>query len=139
VSPSFEIARHRLRLAHDTLHEADALIAENRWRGALNRLYYAAFYAARAMLATRDLDSARHSGVIALFQQHFVKTDVVSSAIGKTLARSFETRQTSDYADVADLHEDDVRQLKADVVAFVAACERAVGQLIAVDQKPGRI
>ena len=64
MSPQFEIARHRLRLAHDTLQEADLLIADNRWRGALNRLYYASFYAARALLATRDLDSARHSGVV---------------------------------------------------------------------------
>ncbi len=136
VSPQFEIARYRLRLAHDTLHEGDVLIAESRWRGALNRLYYSAFYAARALLATRDLDSARHSGVIALFQQHFVKTDVVPSAIGKTLPRSFETRQTSDYADVADLHEADVRQLRTDVEAFVAACERAVEQLIADDRNP---
>lgn len=133
MSPQFEIARHRLRLAHDTLQEADVLLAERHWRGALNRLYYAAFYAARALLATRDLDSARHSGVIALFQQHFVKTDLVPSTIGKTLPRSFETRQTSDYADVADLDEEEVRQLRTDVVAFVAACERVVEQLIAAD------
>ena len=133
MSPQLEIARHRLRLAHDTLEEADVLIAESRWRGALNRLYYAAFYAARALLATRDLDSARHTGVIALFQQHFVKTGVVPTTIGKTLPRSFETRQTSDYADVADLDENEVRQLRTDVVAFVAACERVVEQLIAAD------
>src|SRR5205809_5582997 len=99
--------------ARATFDDADALIEGKRWRGALNRLYYAAFYAARALLATRDLDSARHSGVIALFQQHFVKTDVVPRAIAKTLARSFETRQTSDYADVADLQEGDVRQLRS--------------------------
>jgi uncharacterized protein (UPF0332 family) len=133
VSPLFEIARHRLRLAEDTLLEADVLIAERRWRGTLNRLYYAAFYAARALLATRDLDSARHSGVIALFQQHFVKTGVVPATIAKALPQSFETRQTSDYADVADLEEDAVRELRAEVVAFVAACERAVQQLIAAD------
>lgn len=133
MSPLFEIARHRLRLAHDTLQEADVLLTESHWRGALNRLYYAAFYAARALLATRDLDSARHSGVIALFQQHFVKTDLVPSTIGRTLPRSFETRRTSDYADVADLDEEEVRQLRTDVVAFVAACERVVEQLIAAD------
>jgi len=134
VSPQFEIARHRLQVARDTLQEADVLIAANRWRGALNRLYYASFYAARALLATRDLDSARHSGVIALFQQHFVKTDFVPSAIGKTLPRAFEARQTSDYADVADLSQDDVRQLRTEIVAFIAVCERVVGQLMAADE-----
>ena len=42
------MSRHRLRLAHETLQEADVLLAASRWRGAANRLYYAAFYAARA-------------------------------------------------------------------------------------------
>jgi uncharacterized protein (UPF0332 family) len=129
VSPTLEIARHRLRLAHDTLDEAGVLITAHRWRGALNRLYYAAFYAARALLATRELDSARHSGVIALFQQHFVKTDVVPAAIARTLPRAFESRQTSDYADVAEVDEETVRELRRDVVALIAACERAVEQL----------
>jgi hypothetical protein len=34
---------------------------------------------------------------------------------------------------VADLEEEAVRELRAEVVAFVAACERAVQQLIAAD------
>jgi uncharacterized protein (UPF0332 family) len=133
VSPLFEIARHRLRLAHETLADAAVLIAESRWRGALNRLYYAAFYAARALLATRDLDSARHSGVIALFQQHFVKTGVVPGAIGKALPRSFEARQTSDYADVTDADEETVRRLRTEVAAFVVTCEHVVEQIVAAD------
>jgi hypothetical protein len=58
--------------AHAALHEADLLIEEPHFSGALNRVDYAAFYVARAVLAIRDLDSSRHSGVIALFQEHFV-------------------------------------------------------------------
>lgn len=73
MSPQLEIARHRIQRARDAIEEADVLIAARRWRGALNRLYYGAFYAARAVLAMRDFDSARHSGVIALFQQHSSK------------------------------------------------------------------
>ena len=64
MSPQLEMGRHRLRLANETLQEAEVLREASRWRGAANRLYYAAFYAARALLALRDLDSARHSGVI---------------------------------------------------------------------------
>jgi len=54
--------------------EASLLIEQRHSTGALNRLYYAA----RALLATKSLDSARHSGVIALFQEHFVKTGLIS-------------------------------------------------------------
>ena len=131
MSPPIEIARHRIAVAHDTIQEADVLIAARRWRGALNRLYYAVFYAARALLAIRDLDSARHSGVIALFQQHFVKTNLVPAHVARTLPRAFESRQTSDYADAADPDEAGVLDLRTEVVAFVDACERALDQLTA--------
>jgi uncharacterized protein (UPF0332 family) len=48
------LARHRMAQAQETLAEADQLLASQGLRGAVNRLYYATFYAARALLATRD-------------------------------------------------------------------------------------
>jgi uncharacterized protein (UPF0332 family) len=68
VNPSGELARHRIVRAHEALDEANLLIDQRHFTGALNRLYYAAFYAARALLATKTLDSPRHSGVIGLFK-----------------------------------------------------------------------
>ena len=123
------MGRHRLRLANETLQEAEVLLEASRWRGAANRLYYAAFYAARALLALRDLDSARHSDVIALFQRQFVKTNIIPADVARTLPRAFESRQTSDYADTVAVDERSVRQLKTEVASFVAACERALEYL----------
>jgi uncharacterized protein (UPF0332 family) len=85
VTAQDALARHRLARAREALAEADLLITENRWNGALNRLYYAAFYDARALLALRRLDSSRHSGVIALFQEHFVKTEAVPAGRHRTI------------------------------------------------------
>jgi uncharacterized protein len=82
VNPPEELARHRIARAHDALNEAELLIEQRHFTGALNRLYYAAFYVARALLATKTLDSSRHSGVIALFQEHFVKTGLISTDVG---------------------------------------------------------
>ena len=67
------LAGHRLTRARATLDEATVLLDRALLAGALNRVYYAAFYAARALLALKQVDSARHSGVIALFQEHFVR------------------------------------------------------------------
>ena len=65
MNPSRALAEHRMTRARTALREADFLIEQHHFNGALNRVYYAAFYAARALLATRQLDSSRHSGVIA--------------------------------------------------------------------------
>ena len=112
--------------AHAAL-EADLLIGQRHFNGALNRVYYAAFYAARALLATRDLDSSRHSGAIALFQEHFVRTGLVETDTARALARAFEKRQTSDYGDFSEPSSEEVLSLREQVRAFVGACERIIG------------
>ena len=71
--------------------------------GAVNRFYYAAFYAARALLATRELDSGRHSGVISLFQRNFVASGFVDRETAKALPRAFEKRQKGDYGDFSEV------------------------------------
>jgi uncharacterized protein (UPF0332 family) len=45
---------HRMARAHSALEEAAVLPERRHVSGALNRLYYAAFYAARALLASQD-------------------------------------------------------------------------------------
>lgn len=132
MTPELEaLVRHRLVRARETLSEADLLLKEGTTRGAVNRLYYAAFYAARSLLATKRLDSAKHSGVITLFQREFVKTGAVTPERAKALSRAFEKRQKTDYADFVAVSTEDARTLRGDVAAFVDECERAVERLLA--------
>lgn len=126
MSASDALAQHRIARAHAALEEADLLIERRHFNGALNRVYYAAFYAARALLATRNLDSSRHSGVIALFQEHFVRTGLISTDIARALPRAFEKRQTSDYGDFSEPSSDEVLSLRDQVQALVRSCEQTV-------------
>ena len=131
MTPSVELGRHRIARAHAALGEADLLIAEERFSGALNRVYYAAFYAARAALATHDLDSSRHSGVIALFQEHFVRPGHIAIEAARVLPRAFEKRQTSDYGDFSEPSGEEVRALREQTAAFVRLCEQLVDRVSA--------
>ena len=126
MNPSDALAQRWHARAPHSPQEADLLIEEQLFSGALNRVYYAAFYAARAMLATRNLDSTRHSGVIALFQEHFVRTGLVPTETAHALPRAFEKRQTSDYGDFSEPSSEEVLSLRGQVEAFVRACEQAV-------------
>jgi uncharacterized protein (UPF0332 family) len=123
VNPRDAIAKHRIARAHTALQEAVVLLERRHFSGTINRLYYAAFYAARALLATRDLDSSRHSGVISLFQEQFVRTGVIAADIARALPRTFEKRQTSDYADFSEPTEDEVLSLRDQVETFVTTCQ----------------
>lgn len=64
-----ELLHFRLEQAHESLREADVLCAAQANRGAVNRAYYAMFYALLALLATKQLGTSKHSGAISLFDE----------------------------------------------------------------------
>lgn len=47
-----EIVKYRLSRAHETLNEVEILIENKLWNTAINRLYYACFYAVNALLVS---------------------------------------------------------------------------------------
>lgn len=50
------------------------MLKESQYKVSINRSYYAIFYAMRAVTALTGYDSSKHSGIIAYFNQNFVKT-----------------------------------------------------------------
>jgi uncharacterized protein (UPF0332 family) len=64
---------------------------------AASRAYYAAFYAASAILLTEGLDVSKHSGVIAAVHQRFVKTGRLDKEQGRALNWLFGLRNVGDY------------------------------------------
>jgi len=125
------LARHRLARAREAFEEGEHLLTKGGLMGAVNRFYYAAFHAARALLAIRQVDSSSHSGVISLFQQHFVRTGHISVDGAKALPRSFEKRQKTDYGDFATIKPEEVVKIREDVQGFLEECWRTLERLIA--------
>jgi len=123
------IARHRIERAAAACREGDLLAEQHSYGGAANRYYYAAFHAARALLATRNVDSARHAGVIALFQQHFVKSGDFPADVARALPRSFEKRLSSDYSDFVDISAEEVGRVRTEVHASVDLCREFLSRL----------
>lgn len=55
VSPEANaLAKHRMERAEAACKDGDLLAEQSSLRGAINRYYYAAFHAARALLATQE-------------------------------------------------------------------------------------
>lgn len=62
-----------------------------------SRCYYAMFLMAEAALLTKNLSSTSHKGVIGLFGEHFAKTGIVESHMGRTLNHAYQKRIIGDY------------------------------------------
>jgi uncharacterized protein (UPF0332 family) len=109
--------------ARETLLEADLMAQSGHWNGCVNRLYYACFYAVTALLLSHNLSAGKHAGVRSLFNRHFVRTGLVSSALGRLYRDLFESRQQGDYHDLVRFEAQQVRPWLPEVQRFVARVE----------------
>ena len=126
---STALARYRLLSSREAYNDGLKLLNGGSLNGATNRFYYAAFYAARALLAMKELDSSKHSGVISLFQKHFVKTCLIEPNKAKILKKSFEKRQDIDYEDFIEIKLTEVENLKEKNLEFINECEKVLERL----------
>ena len=93
----------RLQQAEDALREGHLLLQSKFYKGAINRFYYAMFYAVLALLITRQLGTSKHSGAISLFDREFVKPGIFSKEMSLWLHSSFEIRLEADYAELVEV------------------------------------
>jgi uncharacterized protein (UPF0332 family) len=111
----------RLKRARQHLKSARDLLANEDFADSVSRSYYAIFQTARALLATEQLESRKHSGVIALFNQHFVKTGRVDKQLGVILKDARRSREMADYSDLAEFTREDAEGQLQDAEVFVQA------------------
>ncbi|NUO80204.1 HEPN domain-containing protein [candidate division KSB1 bacterium] len=86
-----------IQKAYRSLASTQTLISSADYDFASSRAYYAVFYAIEAMLLTKQLSFSKHAGVIAAFNQHFIKSGVFPKEFSKMLERLFRNRQMGDY------------------------------------------
>lgn len=116
----FEQARRALKSASLTLNDGDT-------KAAINRAYYAAFYAATAALLGKGEAPKSHKGMHQRFHLHFVASGPLSKATGSVLSFAGDTRRQADYDAFTVFEEAAIADLLADVEAFVDAVEALLG------------
>jgi uncharacterized protein (UPF0332 family) len=104
------LIRYRKDKARETLDDARMLLRDGTPSSALNRIYYAMFYEVLALLHTKDLSSSKHTGVRALFNEHFVKAGIVPVELGRLFSRMYDFRQKSDYGDFVKIQPEKVSE-----------------------------
>ncbi|MBI5970426.1 MAG: HEPN domain-containing protein [Deltaproteobacteria bacterium] len=96
---SVELAAHRIERAEEHLRASKELFAKGYYLDSVSRSYYSALSAARALLATIGKDSAKHSGVISIFDKSFVKEGKLSVDASRIFHELKDYREKADYAD----------------------------------------
>lgn len=119
------ITHHREK-AHHTLRQAHQMMDLEQWDLAVNRFYYACFHMVHSLLISRGLSAHTHAGTSTVFGQHFVKTGLVDLSYGRFFATMVQLRQKADYNSVANITEQDARDIVDMSCSFVEKVESLI-------------
>lgn len=120
------LSDYRYQRALETLAEIPYLKNQGYYNTAVNRLYYACYYAAVALLIRHGISPNTHNGVKQMLGMHFVATGRLSRELGRSFSLLFERRHSSDYDDFAYSTEEEINELTPKAEAFI----REIGRLL---------
>ncbi len=102
-----------LRAARRALEAAESNIEQGFYDTAINRAYYAIFYAASGLLWTKGISRSKHAGVIAAFRQYFIKPGLIEREYSDLYGDVMDSRLDSDY-DITCYADRDIAQARLD-------------------------
>ncbi len=100
-----------VKKATESLDAAEGLLRDQHEEFAVSRAYYAMFYITEALLLTKGLTFSKHSGVIAAFGEHFVKTGTFKPELREMLIKAFADRTEGDYGRTEAFSAQQTRQI----------------------------
>ncbi len=125
-----KLAMYRIKKAKEILTEAEDNLAQKHYGLSVNRSYYAMFTSARALLALKEMDSSKHSGVIALFNQYITRMELFPKEISKFLPKAKDIREDADYGDFVVITKEEAETQIKRARKFVEEAERTMQKMV---------
>lgn len=120
------LVAYRLERAKETIQEAVDMLEKDHYNAAINRLYYACYYAVSALLAKNNIHAHTHSGVKQMFGMSFIVNGKLSRSYNITYSELFDKRHSGDYDDFLSFDRETVERLLPDTQAFIEAIEKLI-------------
>lgn len=115
-------------LGDEALASARSEQQAGRGRFAVNRCYYACFYAASAILLKEGQTFVKHAGVRDAVHKYLVRTGRVDERLGSMYSDLFVARHKVDYESLVEMDDQKVAQALGQATEFVAEMKRLSAQ-----------
>lgn len=113
------LIKYRLAQAEKTIADVQLLIENNRFRSAVNRIYYGMFYSSLALGLSSQFETSKHSKLIGWFNKNFVKEGLIDSKYGKIINKAFNRRTKGDYDTYVEFEKDIVIEMYDEMQDFI--------------------
>ncbi len=130
-----DLSKYRLEKAKDDLSVAKLNLDNKKFSQSINRSYYSIFHAVRAILALIKFDSKKHSTIISLFHQEYIKPGSIEPEYYKMLTGAFKIRNDCDYDDFFVASHEDAKIQYEGASKFIHRIEEFIKNVIEA-QKP---
>ena len=115
--------------AKSALDEAKILFDSQKYYGAANRSYYAAFHAMTALLIHDGHSLKKHSGVISKFRELYIKTGIFDTGMSEQIAALFKLRTNCDYDTFYVVAKADVEEQIRNAEIIISAIDKRLEDL----------
>jgi len=123
-----DYSNYRIQKAKETIGEVENHILNEFWNTAINRMYYACFYAVSALLVKHGIETSSHKGIRQLFGKMFVKTGKFDKELAKHYTDLFEKRHKGDYNDFFEFDKETVIRLLPISKEFIKKIEELINE-----------
>ena len=120
------LSKYRLEKAYECIKSAEALVEIEDFTTVANRSYYAMFHAMRAVMALDGEDRKKHSGVVAYFQENYIKSGTFDKEFSYAIKNAFLVRQESDYEDFYVVSKSEAIEQLENAKQFVTAVDKHI-------------
>ena len=120
------LIQYRIEQAKETIEEAKLLLEHDKFRAAVNRIYYGMFYMLLALGLKYHFETSKHTQLIGWFNGTFIKVGTIPREYGKIIQKAFEIRNQSDYETTLILTKEDVLKKYEDMQDFINTLENFI-------------
>jgi len=123
-----DLIRYRLESAEESIASAWSEARAGRGRFAINRAYYACFYAASAVLLQKGKKFVKHTGVREAVHRDLIIAGLIAKEFGQTYDRLFTARHEADYGEIIHVDKQKVQYDIKQAEQFVAEIKRLLNK-----------
>ena len=125
-----------LKRGYEKLRSARVLFENELYDDCVSRAYYSMFYAARSLLAMKDIYPKTHGGVIKMLGLEFVTSGYLDEVTARAIATAKEDREEADYGILISISREEAEQALTDAEGFLSKIEEAE-ELLGKKKPPG--
>ncbi len=80
-----QLIAYRMQQAMECIDETLFLLENNKFKIAVNRIYYGMFYSLLALALKKEFESSKHSQLIGWFNKNFIHSGIMDVKYGKMI------------------------------------------------------